>query len=366
MRTSARLLIMLALLPLLAGCPRIDSLRAIQDRPEDIEALLEQNEFARIQRLLVRHPSLETAGLKTVMDTRISIYEDNTLADARGRVSEGGLNAAIRRLDDALYRLPDSTRLTDYKDTLETRRTEDLRENTRRQLLSRARHIAELQQLQQERLQLESPGISQSLYRELNPQQVKTVGSELLACGHDALRRDDLESATACLQLAGKISDGPEVQAALRQLEISREGTARVRETPAPASPVRQTAPGREADSQPDTRQQLLTQTEQALKKNDLLAARKTFHELQETTGEGAEIAAVKQRLETAIKASVDGLTRKGDRLYRAEKVGAAIESWQHALELDPDNTRIQERLARARKVLARLEELKNRQVLQP
>lgn len=366
MRKSVRLLIILALLPLLAGCPRIDTLRAIQDRPEDIETLLRQNEFARIQRLLVRHPSLDTAGIQTVMDAHISIYEDNTLADVRSRESEGDLNAAIKRLDDALYRLPDSTRLTDYKDTLETRRTERLQEIERRQLLSRARHMVELQQLQQQRLQLESPGISHLLLQDLNRQQARAVGSELLACAHDALHQDDLESATTCLQLAGKINDGPEVQAALRQLGLSHDGTRQALETTATARPVRQAETGRKHASQPGTRQRLLVQTEQALEKNDLLAARKTFHELQETTGEGGEIDAVKQRLETAIKASVDGLTRAGDRLYRAEKVGAAIESWQHALELDPDNTRIQERLTRARKVLARLEELKNRQLTPP
>jgi tetratricopeptide (TPR) repeat protein len=366
MRKSARLLIILALLPLLAGCLRIDSLRAIQDRPEDIEALLGENEFARIQRLLEQHPSLDTAGLRTLMDTHISIYEDHTLAEARILESEGDLNTAIKRLDDALYRLPGSTRLTDYKNTLETGRTERLQEIERRQLVSRARHFAELQQLQQERLQLKSPGISHLLLQDLNQQQARAIGSDLLACAHDAMQQDDLESATTCLQLARRINDGPEVQAALRQLEFQRDGKRQALETPALANRGGQAGAGSKRASQPDTRQQLLVQTEQALKKNDLLAARETFHELQETTGESGEIDAVKQRLETAIKASVEGLTRKGDRLYRAEKVADAIESWKHALELDPDNTQLQERLARARKVLARLEELKNQQATQP
>lgn len=366
MRKSARLLFMLAFLPLLAGCPHIDAIRVIQDHPEDIDVLLEQHEFARIQRLLSRHPSLDTAELKTVLDTRISLFEDNTLAEARTRESEGKLNAAIEQLEDALYRLPDSARLTDYKETLETRRRARLQQNERSQLLSRARHMAELQQLQQERLLLELPGIKQRWQQDPSQQQTGVVGNELLECARDALQQDDLESASTCLQLAGKINDGPEVQEAMRQLASRRDSIRQVSEKTLPASQPRQADTGRQQSSKQGAREQLLLQTEQALKKNDLLVARDTFHELQETMGESSEIDAVKQHLETAIKASVDELTRQGDRLYRAEKVGAAIESWTHALELAPDNTHLEERLARARKVLARLEELKNLQTTPP
>jgi hypothetical protein len=55
-------------------------------------------------------------------------------------------------------------------------------------------------------------------------------------------------------------------------------------------------------------------------------------------------------------------MTSEGDRQYRADHVVRAIRSWEGALELDPDNPELTERLERARKVLARLEELKNKQ----
>ncbi len=357
---------MLGLLPLFAGCMRVDSLRMVQDRPEDLEALLKQNEFARIQRLVERHPSLDIAGLQTAVVSHISAYEDDTLADVRTRESEGDLRGAIKRLDDALHKLPDSTRLAVYKDTLETRRTARLQENARHQLLSRARHIAELQQLQQEKLQLESPGISQHWQQNISQQKTRTVSTELLACAHTALQQDDLDGASACLRMADTINASPEVQATWRQLEQRRNSTRRVMDTPAPASPIEQADTGRQRANRQDIRHQLLVETEQALKQNDLLAARKTFHELQLKTDDSGDIDAVKQRLDAAVKASVDGLTRQGDSQYRADKINKAIESWNHALELDPDNTSIQKRLARARKVLARLEELKSRQTTRP
>jgi tetratricopeptide (TPR) repeat protein len=363
---SIRLLPLLTLLPLLAGCPHIDSLRVTPDSPQDLEALLKQNEFDRIERLVERHPSLDTAGLQTTLDSYISIYEDNTLADARTRESEGDLLGAIKRLDDALDRLPGSARLANYKDTLESRRKERLQENTRRQLLARAHYFAELRQLQGEKLQLESPGISQRWQQGLSQQEARKLGAELLACGYDALQQDDPDSASACLYMAEKINDSPEAQVLLRKLESRRDSTRQVRHTPAPATPVRLAVTDRQRIGQQNIRQQLLMQTEQALKQNDLVTARKTFHELQEKAGESTEIDAVKQRLDDAIKASIDGLTRQGDSLYRADKVFEAIESWEHALELDPDNAGLLKRLARARKVLARLEELKKRQTTYP
>jgi len=71
---------------------------------------------------------------------------------------------------------------------------------------------------------------------------------------------------------------------------------------------------------------------------------------------------AVRTRLNDAIRSRVRELTSKGDRQYRADNVVRAIHSWEGALELDPDNPELTERLERARKVLARLEELKKRQ----
>ncbi|MDH3525973.1 MAG: tetratricopeptide repeat protein [Gammaproteobacteria bacterium] len=366
MRKSANLLVILALLPLLAGCPHIDTLRVTPDRPEDLEALLKQNEFARIQGLLERHTELDTAGLQTVLDSHIGAYEDNTLADARTRESEGDLRAAIARLDDALSRLPSSTRLDDYKTALEARRTERLQETGRRELLARARYLVELRQLQHEKLQLESPGIAERWKHSTSQQEAGALGAELLACGQRALQQDELGSASACLRMAETLNNGPEVQSALAELASRSDSTRRVQDVPAPARSVRQANTGRQQSGQQNSRQQLLAQTEQALQQNDLVTARKTFHELEEKTGASNEIDAVKKRLEAAVKASVDGLTRQGDSLYRAEKVNEAITSWNHALELDPDNVNLHKRLARARKVLARLEELKSRQTTSP
>ena len=108
--------------------------------------------------------------------------------------------------------------------------------------------------------------------------------------------------------------------------------------------------------------QQLLEATGRALDENDLVLARETFSKVPGTTRRDDNVVAMAARLDQAIAARVDELLHRGDRQYRADKVTAAIATWSKAREIDPDNSEITERLERANKVLARLEELKSRQ----
>ena len=55
-----------------------------------------------------------------------------------------------------------------------------------------------------------------------------------------------------------------------------------------------------------------------------------------------------------------------GDTQYRADDVLQAVRTWTQALSLAPDNQHLRERVERANKVLARLEELKRQQHRQP
>ena len=71
---------------------------------------------------------------------------------------------------------------------------------------------------------------------------------------------------------------------------------------------------------------------------------------------------AVQQQLDKVVGTRVEELVASGDALYRAEKINPALNVWNEALTLSPENQEIRERTIRANKVLARLEELKRRQ----
>ena len=108
--------------------------------------------------------------------------------------------------------------------------------------------------------------------------------------------------------------------------------------------------------------QQLLAATQAALDEDDLELARETFYRIPRSTRGNDNVVAMQKQLNTAIEARVSELLVRGDRQYRADKVNAAIATWSKAQAIDPDNNEINERLERASKVLARLEEIKSQQ----
>jgi Flp pilus assembly protein TadD len=73
-------------------------------------------------------------------------------------------------------------------------------------------------------------------------------------------------------------------------------------------------------------------------------------------------VQATQNELDHAVDVHVGKLITQGDTQYRADNVLLAVRTWTKALSLDPDNRELRERVERANKVLARLEELKRQQ----
>ena len=91
--------------------------------------------------------------------------------------------------------------------------------------------------------------------------------------------------------------------------------------------------------------------------------ARSTFIKIPSSSSKNSKVIAVQDDLDNAVDRHVTKLTSRGDAQYRADNVNGAIKLWMQARQLDPENQELKERLDRARKVLARLEELKSQQL---
>ena len=356
----ARLIALLGLLAILAGCQHLSDIRMEPDRPGDLGTLMLEQEYGRAQQLLVQYPDLDTAGTRTELNERISTYESVVLSDARTRESNDDLYGANELLVVALRKLPDSARLNEYKSRLDAERAERLRENERRELLVDAEYYVAQQEIYEEHLNLDAPSLVQRLKNSYSQQQAHELAAKLLTCGEECLQEDDLELADKCLHYARLINDTPEVSAAISQLESSRAAQRQSDEKKTRVIQVKEEK--RLARKHRNKTQEVLENTEQALDNNDLPAAYRIFRELPKGGKESSKLVAVRTRLNNAIQSKVREMTSEGDKQYRADHVVSAIRSWEGALELDPDNPELSERLERARKVLARLEELKNKQ----
>lgn len=350
----------LLLLSLLAGCSHIETIRLGEDRHEDLNALMESRQYERAEQLLNDFPYLDTPDQREHLHGRIAEYEQATLVEAQALESGDDLYSALEVLDMALVNLPHSAVLNDYRRTIVRKRDTRLRDNQRKKLVSRAEYIVQQQQIYEEQSNLESPGFGQRWINTLHLQEAAGLVDGLLECGHESIQQDDLVTADKCLQLAQSIDDTPAVQAALSSLAEKQESQ---RDTMEKKEQVKRVSKEKKlAVNRRNKTQELLARTGKALEANDLLAARTSFSKISARERKTQAVVDMQARLDQAIDPVVTELLNRGDRQYRADKVDRAISSWTIALELDPDNTAIRERLDRANKVLARLEELRSKQ----
>jgi tetratricopeptide (TPR) repeat protein len=350
----------LLLLSLLAGCSHIGTIRLGEDRPEDLNSLMETRQYERAEQLLNDFPYLDTPGQREHLHGRIAEYEQAAIVEAQALESGGNLYNALEVIDTALVDLPHSSVLNDYRRTLANKREIRLRDYQREKLISRAEYIVQQQQLYAEQSNLEAPGFGRRWTNTLHQQEASGLVDELQECGHTSLLEDDLVTADRCLQLARSIDESPDVQVALSSLADKQDSQRDNIEKKEQVKRVNKEK--KQAIKRRNRTQELLASTGKALETNDLLAARGSFSKIPAGERRTPAVADMQARLDQAIDPVVTELLDKGDRLYRADKVDRAISSWGVALELDPDNSGIRERLERANKVLARLEELKSRQ----
>jgi tetratricopeptide (TPR) repeat protein len=355
-----KLIAALTLLSLLAGCANMETIRLVEDRPEDLNALLERQQYERAEQLLNQYPYLDTPEQRRTLHETIADYEDTAIREARSQEREDDLIGAVAVLDNALTNLPHSTVLNEYRRTLEQIRDRRLRDSVRRQLISRAEFIVEQQEIYTEQLNLEHPGLGKRWTNTYYQHEAASLAGQLLSCGLECLQENDLETAESCLRLARAIDDTPVARAAYDRLNERLDDNRDAQEKQAHSTRVKQEK--KLAITRRNHTDELLEQTGKALDANDLLLARVTFEKIPGRERGTASVVAMQKRLDKAIAPRVTGLQKQGDRQYRTDRVDKAINSWQQALELDPDNTAIQERLERANRVLARLQELKSLQ----
>jgi len=355
-----RSIALFALIATLAGCQHLNAIRTEADRPDDFTALVGAGEYGRAAQLLTRTPSLNTPDARRELEERIDAYETAVISDAQARESSDDLYGASQLLAQALLKLPDSARLNEFKARLDAERAQRLRENERRELLAEAEYYLAEQDIYNERLNLDAPSLVDRWKNSYSQKQAHELAGKLLACGEETLQAERMEVADRCLHYAQAIDDTPEVRAALAQLD-SRRDTLRQEEEQKPRV-VHSKKEKKSAGKYRDKTQEVLERTQQALDENDLRTARLVLLELPPAENDNRDVEAIRNRLDAAIKARVRELTVEGDRQYRADNVKRAIRAWERALALEPDNQELTERLERAHKVLARLEELKNRQ----
>jgi tetratricopeptide (TPR) repeat protein len=350
----------LLLLPLVTGCPQMQTVRLAQDTPGDIDTLLEQNEFARVRNLTVKHPDIDTIELQARIDSLETAYEDDILAQA-GKLKDGNeLLNAVELLSGALFRIPHSTKLRELRTTIETQRVHQLRVNERNTLIARANYLLDRQRLYSQQVNLQAPGYEQRHEHAQQESERGMVSIQLLEHARYAMEAEELDDAGTCLALAKKLDEGADtaaLQDELQAMKKTRQDSTRQ------ANNVRKASIKSKNDrDEKDETEKLLATTQKALDANKLHDARDAFTKIPQSTSRDSGVVAVQSSLDQAVSTRVKQLIVNGDSLYRSDRIHEALKTWSEALSLDPNNAELRERTDRANRVLTNLEELKRQQ----
>ena len=353
-------IIISVLLQTLAGCAGMDTIQLTLDQPKDLDQLLEQHEFVRARQLTARHLFLDTSKQREKIIALEAAYEDRVLSESSELEAKDDLLGAVESLTIALERIPDSDKLRDSRTRLEQKRLQQIQINAREQLITRARYIANHLRLYQQQTHLQIPSAEQRREYARKEQDAMLLADRLLAEAVAATQDNNLQNAQEYLQLAQALNNSPAVQQALEELRDVRSSQHRVREKQANIKQAKQQK--KIAQNEQKETAILLAETQQALAGKNLQAARTSFMKIPPSSGSHPAVIEVQQELDKALTSHVIELINAGDIHYRADRVMNAIDSWSTALVLDPENPELKERLDRANRVLARLEELKRRQ----
>ena len=344
-------LLLLLLLLLLSGCAEVNNIRLLQDRPEDLDALLQNNEFARARLLTGKYPSIDTIEIQTTIITLESEYEGSVYNRARELESAQNLLGAVGLLTDALQKLPHSTLLRRLRADLEEQRS---------MLLARAEFLLGQQELYQQQAGLQPPSFLQS--REYTRQQAEAleISARLIDHAEYAQLEDDMISAKYCLQLSLQLDESERAATMLAGLQ-EQEKADLLSMQQAVSSKQARIRRDKTRDEKTETRQ-LLEATQQALEENKLQTAQATLAKIPTSTSKDSAVVAVQDSLDQVVSVRVKELLLTGDAQYRAEEILPALKTWTEAYSLDPENPEIRKRIDRANKVLANLGELKRQQ----
>jgi hypothetical protein len=360
-------LILALLLPVMAGCSGMDTIHLGQDRPENLDSLLEQHEYARARQLTSRHPSLDTLEIQKRITGEETAYEENIYSQARELQSGNDLLGAVQLLSEALQKVPHSTSLREMRNTIEPERIKQLQTNEREQLITRANYILGQQQLYHDQTNLKAPTLGQRWENERNQKEATKLSGQLMEHGQQALETDNPGLARTCLQLSQALHKTPEVDALLANIHSEAEAhkqAVKQKTRLAQKKATRRKAKNKEKkqQDQKNKTEVLLAETQQALEKDDLQVARAAFVQIPSAAITDSGVLAIQDDLDQAVEMRVRQLMATGDTQYRADDVLQAVRTWTEALSLAPDNQYLRERVERANKVLARLEELKRQQ----
>ncbi len=318
------------------------------------------NALAVLQRQVELHP--DDDSLREMLQTtqqRAYRYAQEKIARANELAQKNQWDRALQQIDDAQKRWPQSAVLRVVRDALETQRQQRIEQLQLELLLHEGESLLETARQHRE-LEQVNPGYL-FLDWDLRKYQAKrrAVARKLFEAGIRVKEEGDYRLARHCLAMSQRLDDNQRIREALQELpKIERVEESEEYRPPQPQKkPVVQRISPKAKQRQKIER--LLTKYARVRDRNDLVAARHIMLQMLKIDSRHPRVKELKVEQDQLVKKFVQRNMAWGDDLYSQERIEEAVDIWQAALQLDPENKELQNKLDRAKTALKTLQEIK-------
>ncbi len=292
------------------------------------------------------------------IDGLANILETETEQEATSRSELNDLREAIDILDQALKKIPENPRLKEIRHDLVRERDIRRSESARNLLLSEAEHLFSQLEWHGEQELLENPSFLSRWRKSRLEKSLRALHGELLLCGQEALAARQEPIAERCLQMAKTIDETKVVKELLARIDSDPQAPSVV-----PISEAKKTRP---SSSSSTSFQAMEEELKKEIDKGKLLRAYVILAKLEQFPGSKEALHVYRKQLDKEKKSRIAKLHKEASRLYRSGQITEARTTWQKVLALDPDNHTAFEKIARADKVLKKLQYLQKSQQKMP
>ncbi len=351
-------ILLLMLFAVISGCqilPAKNEHRQI----DELDALRSLNEY---DKALARARQLKNyfntpTHKKLLQDVRseADAYDEQQASKVQAKIIEQDWGGAYKLLNESLRKYSGGEKIQAAEREFINRNAVSLRELYARMLLAKAEWLLQSEKIQQAinatqvREKPESSNILPSPER-------KAIAQQLFDFGKAAYNEGNLNLANDLYTMSDRLDPTLDIGRARAQLDQLRY--QRIQEQ-------QQVQQAQQQKTRLQTQRRikkLSNETEEYLRTGDLVAARVWLSKLRATDRHSKEYEKLRKKLTEKMSSRIDTMIQRGNTLYSNNRYEEAILVWKNALELDPNNSKIQANIARAERILKRLNELERRE----
>lgn len=330
----------------LHGCAYLQSMSS--DLPEQIDKWAAAHEYGKALDTLShvskdhKYYSLLKRKKKHLL-IQVKEFEHDQHLAAQKQENKGNWHKAEIIYTNALDKLPDSKLLnTEYRQF--TLRRDNYLKNLEFKLsIAKGTWLMQSTPLQKKIVNA-APGDYDSQRRfKKNSYEIQETAEELMTCAESALQAGRLSLAETCLKTAEGLNSK---QIDIAKLKNIRKEFNRSRH--------------RYIKKQNDKTRALLKEIKQGYSHDNLLRAQHHLNEIAEHKKRDREAAKLARELDKYIKTGFSQRMEAGRRLYSNGQIEEALSIWIPLKSIDPNNTKLQDHIERAKRVLKKLEKLSN------